>query len=468
MIYVYLFYGLAFLVTGLILGLQVRVPFVVIPRDALRLLAAFALTHGAAEWLVMAALVQELSPSRQSAVGLRSASLVLSAVSFAVLLQFAVELWLTPSRKPARLRLIPPIVLVLAVTATVVSAGTAGAATADAVIRYLVCISAAMLSARGLWKVSGLPSTTITSRSRRLLRIGSLTFLAYALFAGVVVPPAPLFPASQINSVTFVALTHVPVQLLRALCALTLAWALSESFVVETSRAAQEVERLREEFLSVVAHDLRAPITTIGLSAQLIERSVTDSESGARIRQNVDKIRASGRRLDRMVSDLLDASRVEAQRLNLQLKPTDLRAVLLAVSERAAPLCAGHAVRVDLPDSLPPIEADADRLEQVLTNLLSNAGKYSREGTEIVLSATSRSREVEVAVINLGEPISRKDAENVFNRFCRATGAAARAPGLGIGLYIAKGLVEAHGGRIWFDSESGRTAFRFTLPRLTG
>jgi signal transduction histidine kinase len=123
-------------------------------------------------------------------------------------------------------------------------------------------------------------------------------------------------------------------------------------------------------------------------------------------------------------------------------------------------------VRVELRGEVPPLEADPARLEQVLVNLLSNAAKYSFPETEILVEVEPREREVMVSVTNLGQGIPPEEQEAIFTRFRRARAATeAGVPGLGLGLYITKGLVEAHGGRIWVESEVGKsTTFRFTLP----
>jgi signal transduction histidine kinase len=200
------------------------------------------------------------------------------------------------------------------------------------------------------------------------------------------------------------------------------------------------------------------------MTAEQTERKLGDDERGAVLRKPLEKIRASSRRLDRMISDLLDASRIEARQLSLSPRLTDMRALIVAATDRSAAVCAGHPVRMQLPDQMPPVEVDPDRVEQVLTNLLSNAGKYSREGTAIVVTATARPPFLEVAVSNLDGRIDPADAKQIFTRFYRAEGAAQRAPGLGMGLYIAKGLVQAHGGDIWVEPDGDRTTFRFTLP----
>ena len=467
MIYLYLFYGLAFIATGLILGLQGRLPFGVLPRRAVILLAIFALIHGAAEWMTMGLLIEGRgAPGRLSSV-LRTLVPLLSVLSFAVLLQFALELWVVLAGKTRWLRLAPPALSAVALGFSVpaIARGEAGAPAAEAAVRYGLATAASLLAALGLLMARRAPSPLMTQRHRRLLALGAVTFFAYALFAGLVTPPAHFLFASRFNTETFAAWTHVPVQGLRAACAASLGVILSETFVVEVDRVRRDLEQQREEFIAVVAHDLRGPINIIGLSTSLLERQLAGRSENNRGRELVGGIRRSGQRLERMVSDLLDASRVEARRLSLQLRPTDLHALILGVLDRAAAFCAGHTVRAALPDSLPNLDADPDRLEQVFENLLSNAGKYSQEGSEIVVAATVRSDELEVAVTNLGEGLSHEEITQIFTRFYRAPGAADKASGLGIGLYVAKGLVEAHGGRIWVDAEPEQNTFRFTLPR---
>jgi len=400
-----------------------------------------------------------------SALAGQTVATAITALSYGVLLQFAVEMWVVVAGGTRWLRLAPPVLTAAAVALTVAASahGQAQVATADAIARYSLGTTGALLAALGLWKESRASSPMITPRHRRLLALGALVFVLYALVAGLVPPPAPFFPASHLNTATFLQWTHVPVQAFRALCGASLGLILSEAFVIEVGRGRRELERLREEFIAVVAHDLRNPINTIELSSELLLRR--HAESDDRTHQLIDRIRASGHRLERMVADLLDAAQVEARRLSLQRAPTDVRSLILAVIDRSAGASPGHPVRAVLPDPLPTVDADAARLEQVLTNLLSNAGKYSREGTEIVVTATVRSEEVEVAVSNLGEGLTREDVARIFTRFYRAPGAAHKAAGLGIGLYIAKGLVEAHGGRIWVVADPGVTTFRFTLPR---
>ncbi|WP_437329430.1 sensor histidine kinase [Sorangium sp. So ce381] len=133
--------------------------------------------------------------------------------------------------------------------------------------------------------------------------------------------------------------------------------------------------------------------------------------------------------------------------------------------ERTADATKGHRVDVEVLDGVPPLWADPGRLEQVLTNLLSNAAKYGAPGTPIRIGVERRSGEVLVAVENEGKGIAPDELPRLFARYYRTSEAkAGGAAGLGLGLYIVRGLVEAHGGRIWAESEPGKATFRFTLP----
>ncbi|MHB8991097.1 MAG: ATP-binding protein, partial [Chloroflexota bacterium] len=229
----------------------------------------------------------------------------------------------------------------------------------------------------------------------------------------------------------------------------------------------RELERTREEFISVVAHDLRSPLTVITGFAGLLQRLPADQHGQEREARAVESILVSARRLEKMVADLLDASRIEARRLSLELQPVELPKLVREVVERMAETTRGHPVQVKVYGELPILQADPGRLEQVLSNLLSNAAKYSYPDSEIVVEVRLRpeKKEVMVSVANRGTGIAPEDRETIFTRFRRTKAVEGRVPGLGLGLYITRGLVEAHGGRIWVESEMEKTtAFRFTLP----
>ncbi|HEX5415119.1 MAG TPA: ATP-binding protein [Chloroflexota bacterium] len=165
----------------------------------------------------------------------------------------------------------------------------------------------------------------------------------------------------------------------------------------------------------------------------------------------------------------LDVSRIEARRLTVVKRPVDLPALVSDVVARVQAITVGHPVDLEVAGSVPPVEADPVRIEQVLTNLLSNAAKYGTPGTAITVRVQHRDDEDVVAVTNLGAGITPEEYPTLFSRFYRASSARnGRQEGLGLGLYISHGIVEAHAGRIWAESIPGQTTtFFFALP-LTG
>jgi PAS domain S-box-containing protein len=228
--------------------------------------------------------------------------------------------------------------------------------------------------------------------------------------------------------------------------------------VAEDVETAKQLERLRQEWISVVTHDLRQPIGVIKIQASTgCCASGSDCRGMRTIRRNAD-------RLERMVSDLLDFAQVEAKRLRVERGEVDLPELVLAAVEGARAY--GDAeMSVHVSGEISPIRGDAQRIEQVLGNLISNAVKYRSPGTPIRIEIDEREDEVMVSVVNEGEGIPEAERERLFDRFHRTARARERTSGLGLGLYITRGLVEAHGGRIWVESiPGGTTAFRFTLP----
>ncbi len=230
--------------------------------------------------------------------------------------------------------------------------------------------------------------------------------------------------------------------------------------------ALKELERLREEWTSVIAHDLRQPVAAISLYAQALTALAEHDGALQRIRPRAQSIVEATRRLDRMIGDLLDVSRLGAGRLMIEPVPVDLAILVRGVAQ----LADGHSVEISVDEDLPRLPADPGRLEQVLGNLVSNAFKYGDPGTPILIRVSRKDGEVEVAVTNQGPGIPPAEIPRIFRRFYRASGAQSRAvAGLGLGLYIARELVHAHGGRMWVESTPGETTtFRFTLPTASG
>jgi two-component system sensor histidine kinase KdpD len=170
-------------------------------------------------------------------------------------------------------------------------------------------------------------------------------------------------------------------------------------------------------------------------------------------------------RLGRLVNNLLDLSRIEGGSLRPQKAWHDLGGLVQDVLERLEPLTAGHRLLADIPDDLPPLMLDYVEIDQVLSNLIENAVKYTPLGTEVAIRATRSDGEVRVEVVDRGPGLPPTALGRVFERFYRAEGIGPRPRGTGLGLAVAKGLVEAHGGRIWAENRPGGGAmFVFTLP----
>jgi signal transduction histidine kinase len=234
--------------------------------------------------------------------------------------------------------------------------------------------------------------------------------------------------------------------------------------VFEDISRLRELEREREEWTSVIAHDLRQPVTVVDGYARLLLRHA--EQQPAPVTEWIEHILVSTTQLTRMIADLLDVSRIEARRLTLDCRPVDFPTLVRAVVERTAEVTQGHSVRVRIGGEILPLLLDPGRIEQVLGNLLANAAKYSYPDREILVDVARRDAAVEASVTNQGPGIAAEELPKLFQRFYRTPEARANQPtGVGLGLYITRGLVEAHGGRIWAESiPSQTTTFHFTLP----
>jgi signal transduction histidine kinase len=223
-------------------------------------------------------------------------------------------------------------------------------------------------------------------------------------------------------------------------------------------------EEIKTTFISIISHELKTPVALIKGYASTLRRDDA-SWDRAEVADGLGVIEDEADRLASMIEDLLDASRLQAGGLKLSLADVSLAAVAERQAERFRLQSDKHTIVVDFPADFPPILADETRIEQVISNLVSNAIKYS-PGGEIRISGRFQPEQVTLCVRDEGPGIDPADMPYIFDRFYRADRAARRTKGAGLGLYLARAVVEAHGGRIWVARQSEKgTQICLSLPR---
>lgn len=228
----------------------------------------------------------------------------------------------------------------------------------------------------------------------------------------------------------------------------------------------REAEELKSTFISVISHELRTPVALIKGYAETLNRDDARWDK-ATVQDSLNVIIEESDRLTELIENLLDASRLQAGALKLTLGEVPLDRLAAQLVERFKTQTDKHKFFLDFSPNFPLVMGDEARLTQVLSNLLSNAIKYSPSGGSITLRGTVGPHAVTISVADKGPGIARDDLPHVFDRFYRANSdLTKRAKGTGLGLYLAKAVVEAHGGQIWVESTSGQgTLFSFTIPR---
>jgi len=230
---------------------------------------------------------------------------------------------------------------------------------------------------------------------------------------------------------------------------------------------AREAVRLRDSFFSVASHELKTPLTSLIGQLQLLRRRDRRERSlSERDRRTIEIIANQADRLNKMVTALLDTSRIEQGKLSIERAPLDLAALTRSVVDEIRPMLTRHPIALEAPQERIPIEGDALRLEQVLQNLIGNAAKYSSAGGPVSVRVERRGPHACVAVRDPGIGIPRAALPLLFQRFYRAENVDDREiPGLGIGLYVVKEIVELHGGTVAVESEEGQgSTFTVRLP----
>lgn len=231
----------------------------------------------------------------------------------------------------------------------------------------------------------------------------------------------------------------------------------------------QEANQLKDTFISVVSHELKTPVAIIKGYAETMSRPEAWGQPEM-MRELSSAIIEEADRLARLVDDLLDVSQLQASGLSFrQVEDVALSDIARQVVERYQPQASEHTLRLDFPPNFPTIEGDPQRLEQVIDNLVSNAIKYSPRGGEIIIQGEASLAEVKISVSDEGVGIPLEEQERIFEHFYRVEGPETRAvSGAGLGLYLTRAIVRAHGGRCWVRSTPGQGAtFHVALPRET-
>jgi PAS domain S-box-containing protein len=228
---------------------------------------------------------------------------------------------------------------------------------------------------------------------------------------------------------------------------------------------AEAASRMREDLIAIVSHDLRNPLSVITMSAALLPAAIVPDATGRAVKL-VETITRSADRMKRLISDLLDVASIDGGGLVVQVEPHDASGLLHDAVEMLLPVAADKSILLDardVPSGL-QVMADKERVLQVLSNLVGNAIKFTSEGGSISVGAQVDGASIRFSVADTGRGISEEQMPHLFDRYWQAKKDGRL--GIGLGLSIAKGIVEAHGGKIWAESVLGKgTTFRFTLRR---
>ncbi len=240
-----------------------------------------------------------------------------------------------------------------------------------------------------------------------------------------------------------------------------------ETVALENARLNERLQRAiraRDDTMSVVSHDLRNPVNAVKMLAGALLQRAKEDRLPDDVREQISVVRSAAQQMDTLIQDLLDFSRAEAGRFGVDTKTVSTDRLLRNALRTLAPLATDKGVRVvmEWPDTLPDVNVDPERIVQVVSNVVGNAIKFTPTGGTITVTAAVRPDAVLVSVTDTGPGISPDHLPHIFDRYWQSS---RRNRGAGLGLPIAKSIIEAHGGRIWAESASGAGAvFHFTLP----
>jgi signal transduction histidine kinase/ActR/RegA family two-component response regulator len=511
MVLVYFIYGLSFVLMSVAISVTRSTSSAYTLAQHVLLLGTFGFLHGFLEWTYVWRVLYG------DPLWLTWSRPWLMLASFVFLMEFGRRLLLDSAQSlgPAWHRLLTPKVLYTSVALCIVLAYQLTGRRPedlDILIRYFTCIPACLLSAVAIREyfrvhVHGSGVQFMGAEFARYSTALSAALIAYGVLAGVVVPASNWFPSSAVNQAEFQAGFGIPVQILRTLCALTIAWSavcLLRLFRRETEltlraalHAAKSGERAliaerelllknqalvgethmatartlaKSEFLANMSHEIRTPLSAISGMAMLIGREPLSTSQADKLR----KLEVAARHLSATVNDILDLSKIESHRLVLEQRPVHLDGLLDSVAGMVHDKMQEKGLRLDVTVQAMPkrLLGDSTRLSQALLNYLGNAVKFTPSGSiglhASLIEESSDSALVRLAVQDTGPGMGPEVISKLFEPFVQADNTITRQyGGSGLGLTITKKLAQAMGGEVGVDSEVGIGSTFWFTARLT-
>jgi signal transduction histidine kinase len=480
LIFVFFIYGLAFFILGFAILVYPKKDSLFKLANKLWLIAGFGIVHGINEWVDMMMLI-----SRPAELPfLKESALLFLAASYLFLIGFGVTMIFEDKKGYRLLKSLPAALFVGWGVVTMLSGRDLSLGNIWA--RYLLGAPGIFLTAYALYLQ--IPSFTNenTYRIVRNLKLAIAGFLFYGFFSALIVPKAGFFPGSVFNYETFLRFTGIPVQVFRSICAVVIAYSVIRIMSIFEWETKTNIKNLYEEFQKaygalktleqtkdslsqMIVHDLNNPLAVVSGNIQILEMQLKDVLSEPQ-RNSVQATLYCIHEIENMVSNLLDISKMEEGKLKLIREEINLERLLTEVTEAMKVLAQQEkkTISVRAEPDLASLQADKGILKRIIVNLTGNALKFTPEGSTIEVAAcyNKPGEEVLLSVKDQGQGIPKEYLQRVFDKFVQVESAQVRQKtGKGLGLTFCKMAVEAHGGKIWVESDIGKgSTFYFTLP----
>ncbi len=465
MLAIYVIYGLSFLILAVALAFQYFSSIRILPKLPILLLMSYAILHSYIEFQELFQALQIAGLSEVSTTLTNYITNVLLPVCFMLLFAFGMELLIGYKAMRSRYRLVyailPVAVGLLAIipSSAIAPINYGWPYRLELLTHYFIALPSGLISGYALWLAADCLAARGRERLVRSLKISAAIFFIY----GVAVCLLMMGAAPVANHPEHGMSVTATVIAIRAAIALGLAISLSYAFIVELARFDLTSRKMREEFASLMAHDIRSILGTISMSSELLSRPDVLSRLDDFSRRLVTGIRSNVKLALSLISQMFDLTLIELHKFALNLKDENVGAVISNVSQQLLPMLGQRVLSVRLPAVNIVAPIDKERVEQVMVNLLSNAGKYSYPECHVVVELAEVDGFAKVTVASEGPVIPKSDLDQLFAKYYRRH--TEQQKGTGLGLFIVREFIEAHGGHVFVHSdEIGRTTFGFTIP----